>query len=228
MSRRKIKTSISISEDQQSRIMNDESFTTGKKTLSKGIERGFDLLDRLLDDLLDNLRGVFNYEEMMLLYKIVNRNKELMITEIFKYRPSITVANVEKFNSAFYLMVSKEILNMREVKIKVSLDTHLKISNKIMALKESDLLTLVHFLINTEDEVQYDIKYMAERLLSSKELLLHLEEFEDEEIIPEVTIADIKFALDNEQYKFTKGKRIIVKTRDNEFEIREEIELEEE
>jgi len=70
-SKRKIKTSISILEDQQSRIMNDELFAIGKKTLSKGIENGFNLLDKLTNGLIDNLKGVFNYEEIILLHEIV-------------------------------------------------------------------------------------------------------------------------------------------------------------
>jgi len=117
---------------------------------------------------------------------------------------------------------------MRKKEVRVSLNTHLEVAKKIMDLKEYELLALVQFLINTDDSVQYDLNYMSSRLLSSKEFLLHLEEIEEKNVIPEVTIADIKFALDNEQYKFTEGKKIIIKTKDNEFEIHEEIELEEE
>ena len=227
-SKRKIKTSISILEDQQSRIMNDELFAIGKKTLSKGIENGFNLLDKLTNGLIDNLKGVFNYEEIILLHEIVEINKEAIVSEVFKYNPTITINNVEKFNIPFYLIINKEILKMRKKEVRVSLNTHLEVAKKIMDLKEYELLALVQFLINTDDSVQYDLNYMSSRLLSSKEFLLHLEEIEEKNVIPEVTIADIKFALDNEQYKFTEGKKIIIKTKDNEFEIHEEIELEEE
>jgi len=235
MSRRKVKTSIAIWEEQQSRIMNDQLFTNGKKTLSKGIERGFDLLDRIKSGLIDNLKGKFNYNEVLLLHKIVENNKRTIITEVFKYNPSITIDNLgsEKFNIPFYLIINKEILKLRNSGVRINLNTHLDIAKKIMELKEYELLVLVNFLINTDESVQYDLGYLFSRLLSDEEFSLHLDKIETienpRELIPEITIEDVKFAMSEEdRYDFENGKKIIIKTKDDEFEIYDKVEFEEE
>jgi hypothetical protein len=229
MNKNKEKTSISIYPNHQYEITNDLFLTLGKGKLSAGIENEHKALTYLFDKLLDSIKGIFSMEEVLMLHDIINKNRKEILLESFKVKYGSSInAKTEKFNVPIYIIINNEIKNMRKSNFD-DIDICLRISRNIIGMEEYQLFSLIHFLFNYEQMNLEQQRYIAERLLSDDELEEYLEQTDINNVIPKIlpkgTIADIKFSLDNGNYKYYNGRVITLKEN---CETIKEIELEEE
>lgn len=226
----KVKTSVSIKENMQSRIVNDSFLTMDKNSFSLGVENGFNVLDFFINNVLNNIVGVFNLNELVAIKDVIDHNREELLKEIFKEKPKVFMNEQESFGITMYFFIIKEAKRLRKLE-----DTNKKIkllinlSNKINDLREEELMALVIYLFKTDAEYHGYKEEIAQRLLLNEQLEVLKEESNDDipKDIPHVTKEDIIFSIGEEGFVYEKGSKIIIETEKENETIRQEIQIDE-